>query len=75
MSEPKRPRHGEMTEIVIGTVVNAGVDGAGITARELAEKLTEWGYPMTRHQCAVMLVGLARAGRIERVRTGLYKGV
>lgn len=65
--------HGELTRIIIGTVVASDEDG--ITARQLTDKLNAWGIGVTMNQMSVRLAELADRGRIERVERGRFKGV
>jgi fatty acid-binding protein DegV len=64
--------HGELTAIIIGTVVAAD---RGINAGELTRKLNAWGHRVTAAQMSVRLAELARDGRIDRLRRGVYAGV
>jgi len=73
MGRKEELQHGELTEIIIGTVVAAGDDG--ITARQLTDKLNSWGIEVTMTQMATRLAELAAQGRIDRKRRGLYEGV
>lgn len=66
---------GEMTPVVIGTVVRLGYEEGGCTPDKLFEALSGEGYNLTRHRAACWLVTLAAAGRIERIAKGRYKGV
>ena len=72
MLPPRELEHGELTRIIIGTVVAAE---PGINARQLAEKLNKQGIRVTKHQMSVRLALLAKTGRIERVHRGMYTGV
>jgi hypothetical protein len=65
--------HGELTEIIIGTVVASG--DQGITAPELAAKLKSWGIERTTNHIRCRLAELAAQGRIERAKHGRYEGV
>jgi hypothetical protein len=73
MEKPKL-EHGELTEIIIGTVV-ACEDHRGITAKQLAAKLNAEGIAITKPQAGTRLAELYANGRIERVARGRYKGV
>lgn len=73
MEETRKLARGELTEIIIGTVVAAGDDG--INAKVLAEKLNSWNIKLSSPHAGLHLAKLAREGRIERIRTGIYKGV
>ena len=68
---PRKLEHGELTRIVIGTVVAS----EGIRAAALTKKLNAQGIMVTKHQMSVRLGELARDGRIERLSRGLYEGV
>jgi len=70
--ETRKLQHGELTRIIIGTVV---ASEKGITARELVAKLESWGIPTSPHRMSVRLAELAADGRIERVGRGRYEGV
>jgi hypothetical protein len=76
MTKDKRRdlEHGELTRIIIGTVVASG-DHGGINARKLTEKLNSWGYRVTLQQMATRLAELAAEGRIDRIERGRYEGV
>lgn len=65
--------HGELTRIIIGTVVAA--EDKGIDARELTAKLNAEGLEVTKHQMSVRLAELAAEGRIERISRGRFTGV
>jgi len=65
---------GELTRIIIGTVVASGV--RGIRPRDLTLKLNSWGIPVTQNQMSARLNKLASAGRIKRIGArGLYSGM
>jgi hypothetical protein len=64
--------HGELTRIIIGTVV---ASEKGLNARALAEKLNAQGIAVTKQQMSVRLAELAAEGRIERVERGRFEGV
>ncbi len=73
MEEPRKLAFGELTEIIIGTVVAAGDEG--INAQTLAEKLISWNIKTTPLLAGLHLSKLTRQGRIERIRRGVFKGV
>jgi len=64
---------GELTKVVIGTVVAAGEEG--ITPKHLTKKLNEWGWQVTANQMGACLDGLYKTGRIEKASRGRYTGV
>ena len=70
--ERRSLERGELTRIIIGTVVAR--DG-GITARQLTDALNAQGISVTMAQMSVRLAELAADGRIERVSKGVYQGV
>lgn len=70
--EPRRLDRGELTRIIIGTVV---AQDQPITARRLTEILNGWGIMVTAKHMSVRLNELAKDGRIERVSKGLFEGV
>ena len=70
--EKRTLEHGELTRIIIGTVV---ASETAINAEELAEKLNAQGIAVTKHQMSVRLAELADQGRIERVERGRFEGV
>lgn len=66
------------TRIIIGTVVNRDIyqgHKGGITAREVARLMNQWGIPITENHARVRLSELAKMGRIERVSSGRFTGV
>ena len=73
MAKPRKLAHGELTAIIIGAVVAAGPEG--IDAKTLAERLKSWDINTNTSLAGLHLAQLARQGRIERIRTGIYKGV
>jgi predicted transcriptional regulator of viral defense system len=69
---------GELTEIIIGTVVNHEVylgHHDGISAAELARLLNPWNIRITENHARTRLNELANKGRIERVSRGRFTGV
>ena len=70
--EPRRVPRGELTRIIIGTVV---AHDEPITARQLTDILNAQGIMVTAQQMSVRLNELANEGRIERVSKGLFEGV
>jgi hypothetical protein len=68
----KSNRRGELTEIIIGTVVAA--EDEGINARGLYDKLIEWGHKTTLSAVNARLQVLANEGRIDRKWAGVYVG-
>ena len=78
MQEYHQLEHGELTRIIIGTVVNHDLylgHKSGITAREVARLLNQWGIPITENHARARLNELAQRGRIDRVSRGRFKGV
>jgi hypothetical protein len=69
----KRLPRGELTRIIIDTVCCCET-GEGINAAELTAKLNSWTIMVTKAQMTTRLNELARAGAIERVSLGRYKG-
>lgn len=65
-------QHGELTRIIIGTVV---ASENGIRARELTAKLNAWGIRVTKNHMSIRLAELAAKGRINRIERGRYEGV
>ncbi len=70
--EKRNLERGELTRIIIGTVV---ASETAINANQLTEKLNAWGIAVTKLQMSVRLAELAKQGRIERVERGRFKGV
>ena len=78
MQEYHALERGELTRIIIGTVVNHEIylgHKRGISATELVQLLHTWGIPITENHARVRLIELAHKGRIERVSRGRYAGM
>jgi hypothetical protein len=76
--KPRKFEPGELTRIIIGTVVASTIDGPsddGITSKELAAKLSAQGIAMSRYRASIWLAQLADRGRINRIGRGRYEGV
>ncbi|MEX2217675.1 MAG: hypothetical protein WD749_02855 [Phycisphaerales bacterium] len=71
----------EFEAVVVGTVVRLGEEPGACTAAALAAALPEESYlgegdaPFGRQDARLVLSELARAGSIERLAHGRYKGV
>jgi len=62
--------HGELTTIIIGVVAAAE---KGIRAVEVTRKLNGWGIEVSNNVVTTALSTLTAAGRINRVRRGVYE--
>ena len=71
MKEYRTLKRGELTAIIIGTVVNT----PGITAQQLVETLDSWDIRITLPQARSRLYALAKEGRIDRVGLNKYAGM
>lgn len=75
MDEQRRLQPGELTWIIIGTVVNhdqyLGHHG-GISAAEVARLLNQWGIAITENHARSRLNELANQGRIDRIARGRF---
>jgi hypothetical protein len=60
-----------LTRIIIGTVCASDLP---INAAEVTAKLNAWGIAVTKSQVATRLGMLAKEGRIDSPRRGLYEG-
>lgn len=69
--ETRKLDRGELTTIVIATVMN---QDQPVNARQVTEMLNSWGIAITIHQMSVRLSELGNQGRIHRVSRGLYEG-
>ena len=78
MQEYRHLERGELTRIIIATVVNHDIylgHTGGITAGEVARLLNQWGIPITENHARARLNELANKGRIDRVSRGRYAGM
>src|SRR5205809_2662744 len=73
--KPRRPcrsrnrlRYGELTRVIISTVVGSG----RISPRDLADSLRDRGVRVTPRQMTTRLMELAREGRIAKIGAGVY---
>ena len=71
MKEYRTLKRGELTAIIIGTVVNS----PGISAQGLVEKLDSWDIRITLPQARTRLCALAKEGRIDRLDKNKYAGM
>lgn len=74
----RKPAQGELTRIIIGTVVNHDMylgHRDGISASEVARLMNQWGIRITENHARTRLNELANKGRIERVARGRFGGV
>lgn len=75
MDEDRRLQPGELTRIIIGTVVNHDIylgHHSGISAAEVARLMNQWGIAITENHARVRLNELANKGRIDRIARGRF---
>lgn len=78
MEQYRQLERGELTRIIVGTVVNRDIylgHKGGITAGEVARLLNQWGIRITENHARTRLNELANKGRIDRVSAGRFTGV
>lgn len=67
----KQKHKGQLSDIIIGTVVREGPVGGD----KVADILLAEGRKTTKGSVQTRLNELAKRGRIEKVRRGVYEGV
>ncbi len=71
MKEYRTLKHGELTDIIIGTVVA----NPGISAQELVAKCESWNIRLTLSHARARLHQLAQQGRIDQLGKNKYAGM
>ena len=71
MEEYRKLKHGELTDIIIGTVVA----NPGISAQELVAKCESWNIRITLSHARARLHQLAQQGRIDKVGRNKFEGM